>query len=229
MRPLELRRIPLFATMTPADLAAVATVVEPVNYQRGTVLFGVGDPCAGISVVLDGIVRLFRRTPERREVTTGIVRAGGLMALCALCGEATHRDSAEALNHVHTVEIPTAALHVLGQRCPHLQEQAMRGLLERLDAVNAAFVIAQEQIPVQLLYLLRSVARLDQAAQRHPGDTMHPLALRLSHAELARLVGTDRATVTRALRLLEEQRLIQRKRGHVTGVVLSTPDRKVPV
>jgi len=229
MRPLELRQVPLFAPMTRADLATVAMVVRRVDCRRGTVLFSAGDPCAGISVVLDGVVRLFRRTPGRRDVTTGIVRAGGLMALCALCGEVTHRDHAEALTRVRAVELPAAALHDLGQRCPSLLEQAMDGLRERLDVASAAFVTAQEQVPAQLLHLLRAVARQGPAAPRYPGDAMHPLALRLSHAELARLIGTDRPTVTRTLRLLEEQGLIRRERGHVTGVVLSMPSGKVPM
>lgn len=225
MRPIELRRVPLFTTMAPADLAAVASAGRPADYQRGTVLFGGGDPCAGVSVVLDGVVRLFRPMLEGREVTTGIVRTGELLALCSLHGDVAHRDHAEALNRVRAVEFPAATLHMLGQRCPHLHEQVLRSLLERLNAAYAAVVIAREEVPVQILHLLRSLARFDTAAPRRPDEALHPLALRLSHAELARLVGTDRPTVTRTLRLLQEQGLIRRERGHVIGVALSTPDR----
>lgn len=221
MRPIELRRVALFATATPADLAATAAATRSLDYRRGARLFRAGDPCDSAAVVLDGVVRLFRRLPDGAEVTTGIVRAGGLLTLCALRGAAAHDDHAEALGQVRTAELPTAVLLALVLRSPRLFEQAVRCLVARLDDAHAAaVVIAQEQVPARVLHALRCLVPPDADGGGCQAGATNRLAVRPSQDELARLVGTDRVTVTRALRLLEERGLIRRERGRVTGVAL---------
>lgn len=220
MRPVELRRVALFARLAPAELAVVAAVARSGDYRHGTRLFWKGDACAAVTIVRDGFVRLSQPTADGAEVTTAIVRPGGLVTVAALRGRSMHDDTAEALGRVRTVELPTMPLLGLFCRTPHLFADLARCIGARMDeAYEGATVDGERHLSPRLLYALRRLARLAPAGSA--GNTMCPLAVRLSHAEVARLVGTDRPTVTRLLRSLAQQGLVRCERGHVIGVGFS--------
>ncbi len=224
MRTIELRRVAPFATMAPAELVAIAAVARLYNYRHGARLFRAGDAVTSVTIVLDGFVRLSRATPHGEEVTTAIVRPGGLAAVAALRGRATHDDAAEAIGRVRTVELPALTLLGLACRSPRLFAELAQCLVARVDdAYLGAATDSEGQLPSRVLHTLRHLARPIPAASA--ADAMCPLAVRLSHAEVARLVGADRSTVTRLLRSLAERGLVRRERGHVIGVVLSADEK----
>lgn len=220
MLPVELHRLPLFAAMTRAERAMTAAVARSSDYPHGARLFRTGDACSGVIVALDGYVRLFRLMSDGAEVTTEIVQPGGLVAVAALRGGTSHDGAADALGRVRTVEIPAVTLLGLMGRSPQLFAEVADCLAARISHRYAdAVTDAQAQLPARILHTLCRLTLV----RRAEGDAqaMRPLAVRLSHAELARLVGVNRASVTRTLRLLEEQGAIRRRQGHVTGVVLT--------
>ncbi len=226
MRPIELHRITPFATLTPPHRAALAAVARSSVHRHGERLWQTGDPCVDVIVLVDGFVRLFRLSSDGTETTTDIVRSGSLLAVTALHGGTVHDNSAEVLGRAHTVEIPATTVLGLAGESPQLFAEIARCLVARTDAVYAGAAIdAQESLPSRLLYVLRRLARPDPAdhgiEDRALAGVLHPLAMRLSHAEAGRLVGADRTSVTRAFRQLVHRGLIRRERGHVTGVALA--------
>lgn len=219
MHPTELRRFPPFATLTSAELTGIAAVARSRTYRHGVRMFRAGDRCADVTLVLDGFVRLSRRPSSGPEVLTGIIRPGGLAALAPLRGAATHDHDAEALGYVRAVEVPAAPVLALVCRSSRLFEELARSLVSQAgEAYVDGAVDARERLPLRVLHTLRRLAR--EVPVGRDAQSMQPLAVRLSHAEVARLVGSDRASVTRAIRLLGERGLVRRERGHVTGVVL---------
>ncbi len=217
----ELRQLLLFAALTPAELAGVAAAARSADYRHGMQLFQAGYPCDGVTFVLTGFVRLARLAADGAEVTTGIVGPGGPAAVGALRGHMEHDDTADALGRVRTVEISAALLLDLMSRTPHLFAELSRCLVAR---IGAAYVGAQADAQTPLVHRIVHTLRCLARPYRLPGtDAMHPLAVRLSHAELARLVGADRTTVTRAIGSLAAQGSVQRERGHVTGVAIVAP------
>ena len=216
LRSGDLRRFALFATLTPAEFAAAAAIARSCDYRRGERLFRAGDPSASVILVLDGFVRLSQLAPGGGEVTTGIVGSGGLVAVAALRGQVEHDHSADALGRVRTIELPAPLLLDLGSRSPRLVMGLTRCLVARLeDAYGGAVADTQGLLAHRVLRTLRRLTR-----PTHPGapDALRPLAVRLSHADVARLVGADRATVTRLVGSLVQQGLIRQERGHITAV-----------
>jgi CRP-like cAMP-binding protein len=99
---------------------------------------------------------------------------------------------------------------------PRLCVGLIRCLVARLDdAYVGAQADAQAPPAPRIVHTLRCVAR---PYRLRGTDAMHPLAVRLSHADVARLVGADRTTVTRLLGSLAAQGLVQRERSHITSV-----------
>lgn len=218
VRSSELRRLALFATLAPAELAAAAAIAQLCAYRHGERLFQAGDSCASVIIVLDGFVRLSQRTPDGAVVTTGIVRAGDLVAVTTLREQAEHDHSADALGRVRTIELPAPLLLDLVSRSPRLFAGLTRCLVARLDdAYRGVVADAHSALPLRVIHTLGCLTRPARSA---PPEALRPLAVRLSHAEVARLVGADRATVTRLIGALAQQGLVRQVRGHIAAVTV---------
>ena len=59
-----LRKTSLFASLTEAEMRALAARVSKRHFQRGELLFGEGDPCTGLFLVASGKIRIFKLRPR---------------------------------------------------------------------------------------------------------------------------------------------------------------------
>lgn len=225
MLPVELLHIPLFASLRSATLVSVASQVAVCSHARGALLFRAGDACDDVTLLLDGVVRLSRREQRGAARTVALIRPGGLVSVVALRGEPEHVNEAVALTAVRVVNVPIAAVKEIGLRHADLLASLTGTLLERIadDCIDAASG-AQPKLARRTFALLDRLAEFasDELSSKPTG--MRRLAHPLSHADLARVLCADRASVTRALGRLEARGLIERERGHVASVAALSGD-----
>jgi len=207
------------AALTPRERAALGAAMSSATYRSGTPLHRPDLRGARLIVVRAGVVRLYRRAPDGAEATTALVHAGGIFGLLAPAADAAAPPTcAEALGAVRTLEIPAATLLALGDRSPRLLAEVGRWLIARIALSAAANSAAGAAVPERLLHVLRCLARPPVDGGSPGTAAMVVLAVRVSHADLARLIGADRATVTRALGALAARGLVCTERGHVSAV-----------
>lgn len=213
----EIRYIAPFAALPRRERAAVASAARLRDYRHGERLFQAGESCADVVIMLDGCVRLFRTNPDGPEVTISLASHGSIMSVAALRGDTKHDAFAEAIGTARTVDISVATFLALMSRFPNVFNEIALGLITRTDdAYIDTITDVQGRLRSRVLHTLRRLTKTTRAEGDE--ETVHPLVHRLSHAEIARIVGADRSSVTRALGLLSEEGLIRRERGHVTGV-----------
>lgn len=218
MRASDVGWVAPLAGLPQVEVAAVARTARLVEYRRGAWLLPAAAPESELVIVVEGIVRLVRRRRDGAELTLGLVRPGELLTAAPLVGGTRDDDRAQALGRVRALAIPLALVSSPAPAAPHLLARLLACALARRDAAYAD-AAACATVPERLLRVLRRLARPGA-----PGEAaMAPLALPLSHADLARLANADRATVTRALRDLEGRGLVRRARGHVVAVAPATP------
>lgn len=206
-----------FAALSRRQRAVVSASATFGDYGHGEQLFQAGDVCSDAIVTLSGSVRLFRLTPHGMDVTTTIISPGGMVTITALRNDAVHSSSAEAIGHVRTIETPLTTFMSLAMHDPAFFEEVAAALLRRTDDTYTETTIeAHEQLSWRILHILRKLARPMDVARED--RALLPLKHRLSHADIARLAGANRSSVTRALHELEALRLVQLRRGHVTAV-----------
>lgn len=216
MRSVELRGVESFASLSRPELAAVAGAARLTVFTRGTSLFAAGDPCESIGWVSHGFVRLYGAAGGA-EVTTGIVQAGGLLTIAPLLNQPVHVCYAEALGTVQVIELPVPLVQTMSARSSVFANSLMICLRHRGDgAYGSAAISARAPLAERVLHVLRLVAA--SPVGDAPGLEMCRLAVRLSHEQLARMVGSERTTISHALRTLEQQGEVQRAHGHVTHV-----------
>lgn len=199
--PLLLERYPALADVPLDRLRAdLENVVEVVAPARST-LFHELQPCGGFPLVIDGVVRVARGSPDGRELELYRVHAGEICVVSTGCLLGSTPMSAHGIALTDTrlllVERPTLLAWTAFP--------AVRLFLLGLMAGRMA----------ELMGLIEAVAfrRLDQRLAR--SLLGHGRVIRCTHQHLADELGTAREMVSRLLKRFEEQGLLRLGREQI--------------
>src|SRR6185312_9896726 len=72
----ELRKISLFASLAPDDMAHIAAVTVERRYERGDIIILEGDRGGALHFVRSGLVKVFKSSPEGKEQVLRLIEAG---------------------------------------------------------------------------------------------------------------------------------------------------------
>ena len=195
-----LSEIALFAALSESELQGLAQRAVEKRFAAGDMLFWEGEPCAGIFLIVEGTVKIFRTSPSGREVMLSIESAPATVAELPLFDGGTYPASVSVVAPVTALFInkndfqqfclqyPAVALKVLavvGRRLRHLV-----GLVESMT-----FGSVTQRLARMLL----------DAAQSAGADAFD---LPATHQELASRLGTVREVVSRNLARFRAQGLI---------------------
>jgi len=213
--PEALRQAPLFASLAPDDLAAVAAVTVERRYGRGDIIILAGEEGGGLYLVRRGLVKVYRTSEEGKEQTLRLIDAGTTFNDVPALDGGVNPASAMAMEP--TMAYVTSGLQLrrliaerpgIAQATVRTMAMALRGLLALIEDLSfrsvrarvAKILLEQEQASV------RADATSDAAPARH----------RLTQQEIAALAGTAREMVGRALKELEAAGAIHNEQGRIT-------------
>lgn len=204
---------PALQALDPQLRAHALAHSKPLHLPVGIQVFGAGDPCQGLPLVIRGCVRVQMTGASGSEIVLYRIVDHDLCTLSVGCLVAERAYRAEAL-----VEEPTEA-RVL----PH-------DLFEELMGASAAFrryILTSYGSRLDTLMLLveevafgRMDARLAQCllARSRDGEVV------ATHQELAVELGTAREVVSRLLKDLERAGVLRLQRGRIA---ILTPQRLI--
>ncbi|ANE43401.1 MULTISPECIES: Crp/Fnr family transcriptional regulator [Deinococcus] len=182
----------------PADAQAQMVAAGRVGrWARGGLLFHPEDPAETLHLLTRGTVRLYRLGSGAREVTLDVHGAGALLGASTLLHNERYGVYAEAMDDTETLMIGQETLSRLTRTYPPvgvaLTEQVTRqtrGVQERLAGL--VFLEVSQRLALALLNL---------AEREGPWPEGGTLALRerVSHQDLAHVVGSTRETITKLL------------------------------
>jgi CRP-like cAMP-binding protein len=152
------------------------------------------------------MARVFLRTPSGRQVTLRHATAGGSIGVAAVF--AAGSISAQAITDCDLLRLDTHQLVTLAAAHPDLAMAIARELSVRLIETYGEIVIraqgsVHQRLARQLLHL---------SSVRGP---QLPLAVTMSHSEIADAVGSAREVVTRHLHKFQTDGMLRLKRGQV--------------
>ncbi len=192
-----------------SDARALALLArgDTVRFAAGTTLFRESDPCRGFLWMLEGRVRVFKHSPDGREMTLYRVTPGDLcvLSLNALLGHRPYPAQARAEADVTGLMLGgNAFLRGLGES-ESFRTYVMKTMTDRLhDMMTLVSDIVFHRLDLRLACLL------GQRFERSRGE-----ALRVTHAELACELGTTREVVSRILKEFEHQQCVRLSRGRI--------------
>jgi CRP/FNR family transcriptional regulator, cyclic AMP receptor protein len=214
-----LKRCDLFAKLQPSQLAHLETCCRIGEFTRGKLIYLPSDTSEGCFLLAAGRVRLFSVSPDGKQSIVAFMEPGDLFGELAIFESARREEFAEAAEKSTIVLIPGTVMRKLTLDDPHLTfgitkliglrrrriERRLRGLLFRSNRQR-------------LIHLLLELA--EQFGQRTANGVQ--ITIKLSHQELAGVIGSTRESVTLLLGELQQEGLVRVARRRIE---LLSPER----
>lgn len=192
-----LSELTLFAGMSEADIAAIGHATTMTHCVRGQQILSPDDPPDRIHIIKKGRVRVFRMTPDGKQLTLDIFEKGTILGDMGLLGQDRLPEAyAEAIDDGVICTITPDELRKLIERFPVIGVNVIRHLSRRLQAAERELeAMAYQRVDQRL------ARKLLDLAQRFGVTTERGTLIqaRLTQQELAEMVGTTRETLAHTL------------------------------
>ncbi len=211
----------MFRGLPLKEIEKFAHLFHEYDYRPKEIIFAQGDLGDAIYLLKTGHVRIYRVTEDGKEITLAILGPGDVFGELALFEEVQRETFAETLDNAH---ICTSAVsdfnRIMGHR-PQLGMMVAREIARRRHQAETRITgTAYGTIGGRLKFILRHLAQEHGAKQT---DGSIRIEVRLSHQDLANMVGTARETCTVEVRKLQLQGLLRLDEEH--HFVLPHPER----
>lgn len=202
----SLKRIPLFADLSPAELDFLLARAIVVHRGAGERIFTEGDSCEGLYVIESGRVKIFRTSPNGREQILALESAGASIAELPVFDGGDYPASASALTECTLLQIRKSDFQAL---CLEHSEVALK-VLKVVSGRLRTMVALINELSFQTVRhrLAALLLRLAEEAQDGQQDGVE-IGLPFTNQELAAQIGTVRELVSRNLGRLQELGIIE--------------------
>jgi CRP-like cAMP-binding protein len=202
-----LKRVPLFGQLTPDQVRSLASTLAKQRFKRNEHVVDFGQRSNALFIILAGRARVILNNDKGREVILATLSTGDYFGEMSLIDNEPH--SATVLAEVQLDVLVLTRDGFL--RCmlenPAMTLSVMRGLVQRIRHTN------QQVASFALKGVYGRVANilLSSAVKRDDGALIIPD--KISHMNIAKMVGSSREMVSRAMKDFEAQAFIEKVEG----------------
>jgi len=201
-----LKTIPPFERLSPEELTTIETASDVQTFNAGETIYFPGDPANSLLAVHSGRVKLFHVTHRGKEAILTFVEPGEVFGeLCLL--EPTERgEYAGTMRATTLIRIPAQAIHRLMEQCAEFTVAVTKLIARQRCRVerrlkSLLFRSNRKRLEALLLELAENYGQ--------SGEEGLALGIRLTHSELASLIGSTRETVTVLLGEMQAEGLVK--------------------
>lgn len=192
-----LRRNPYFDDLPETMLNEIAGHMQLRGYERGEILFWEDDPCAGLHIIEEGSVKLYRISPQGRQYIIRVLQEGDTCNEVPAFDGGTNPVNVETLEKSKVWVIDDATLRALVKTHPEFALKVLSNFGKNLRGlVRMVSEMAFYQVTHRLARLISEL----------PAETTRP---QLTQEQLAAQLGTVREVVARSLKELERSGAIR--------------------
>ncbi|WP_336514594.1 Crp/Fnr family transcriptional regulator [Pollutibacter soli] len=181
---------------------------EVKSYKAGSIILNENAHIRAIPIVMSGTLKVIRTDEDGKEILLYYIKAGESCIMSFLGGlhNDTSKVKAEVEEDAEILFLPVDKVSLFIKEYPEWLDYIFRLYHKRfeelLEMVNA---IAFKKVDERLLNLLRKKSELT-----------HSRTIPITHEQLANELGTARVVVSRLLKQLEENHLVQLGRNNIT-------------
>ncbi len=210
MWPRFVTALNLLHGVAPRDLRKVTSLCSEKWFSRGITIFREGEPADSLYVLKKGMVRLISLSDQGRETILHILKPDEVFGELLLSEERRAFTAIATEDSVVTVISQESFVELLSAISP-LALNFIRLLSKRLATVERG--LAEFSHTWSYHRLARVLLQLcEKYGQELPAGTF--INVRLTHEDLANLIGTSRETVTTQLGKFTRLGLLKRESGH---------------
>lgn len=198
--------VDLFRDLSRREMAALNARAPRRSLASGQVVYSPAEPVQVLFIVKRGRVRLYRLTPDGRAVTNAVLEPGTVFGELSLLGLRMRSNWAEALEATELCLMSENDVRGMLFTDPRIALRIAESLSTRIDELEQRLTdLSCKTIEERLCATLCSLAR------RQPDQPV-----KLTHQQLASLVGASRERTTTALGHLVRHDLVSVRRGKIT-------------
>lgn len=203
--------VPCFVGLGEDVLHRLSSAAHRHEYQAGAMIFTEGASCAGLHVLVEGLVRLYRISPEGRMHTLSLLRPHATFnEVAAVDGHANPYNAVAVtqstilrIGHPQFIELLSA------------ERDLLKNYVQALAHVNREYIERLEDMTFRSIPSRLAKLFLHETTY---ADTIAETPTKLTQEEIASVLGTTREVVGRALRGLLNAGLL-RKKGRALFIV----------
>ena len=208
-----LRRVPLFASLKPQQLAELAQMARRQRFGRDEVVFYQGDNGDSFYVILSGQVKVSVSSPEGQEAILVMLDAGESFGELALLDEQPRSATIEATRPTEVLVMRRDEFHRIIHHHPDVALSLLRVMTKRLRDTDqlvqdAAFLDVAERLAKKLLALVDSHGRRSERGIE--------LDIHLTQQDLAAMIGATRESVNKQLGAFRDRGILAVDRQRIT-------------
>jgi len=209
----------IFQGVDRSAVTALMAELQPIEFPRGHEIFAEGAPGDRLYIIVEGKVKIGRRSPDGRENLLTIMGPSDMFGELSIFDPGPRTSSATTITDVRVASMDRRALKGWVAERPQITEQLLRVLAHRLrrtnnDLADLIFTDVPGRVAKQLMHLARRFGTQED-------DVLH-LTHDLTQEEIAQLVGASRETVNKALSDFVSRRWI---RLDGKAVIILDPER----
>lgn len=191
-----LKKIPLISELSADELKTLAAEVELEEARRRRVIYMPGDPGDLVYFVNGGRVKISRVTPDGKELTIAYRGPGEVFGeLCMMDGR-PREEMAEAMENALVTQVPRERFQHLVKTHLSLSWELNRIMCtRRLDVERKVQDLIFKDVNAKLAELLLDLCE-DYGVDDDRGTLV---AVKITHQEMANLIGSTRETVSLTL------------------------------
>ncbi|WP_040484895.1 Crp/Fnr family transcriptional regulator [Lutibaculum baratangense] len=187
------------------ELSALREAGTPRQVCAGAGVFHQGDAHSGIWLIERGVVRTFYVSPAGREITLALWTAGHFVGGPEVFGGGTHIWSADAQEDCELLYLTGGRIRGLAETMPRFAICLIEGLVAKGKCYSALVqMLGTRSVTERLAHLLLIFA---DTSGRPEGNRL-VIERKLTHDQLANIVGATRQWVTMTLDKFQKRGLI---------------------
>ena len=198
---------PFWPVLSEREESLLKPAIHKEVYEKGQIIHRSLEGCKGLMAVCRGQLRTYIVSEEGREVTLFRVQNGEVCVLSASCllDSIVFEVMIEVMEETEVAVIPSVLLNQVIKTNPRVELYLYKSATERFSDVMWTLQ--------QILFL-----RIDQrVAQFLKDETIrqNSSTLSITHDEIAKLIGSAREVVTKVLKYMAQEGVVELKRGKI--------------
>lgn len=190
----------------------LSSLVKEEFYKGGQTLYFPGDPSDTVYFLKEGRVKLISLNANGKQLTLDIFGKGEIFGEMALIGEKQRKLEAQALERVRLCWISKDDMLNFVRKYPDLSLGVAKLMGDRWERIESKLEdLLFKDVPTRLALTLWKLAR-DYGKKMEQGILIEP---KITHQDLADLIGSTRETTTTILNHFQDKGLIEKGWGKI--------------
>lgn len=196
----------LLAALTEKERATLLANMEAIDLSAGNVLFEAGEAIAYVYFPNDALVSLISTTREGATIEVGMIGKEGMVGFPVLLGAATTPFRPIVQISGSLIRVPSSDVKTVFDSCGLFHSLLLRHTHVVLTQISQSAVCNRFHNVEERLSRWLLIAQ----------DRVNSSTLQMTQEMLSAMLGTRRASVTIAARMLQKEGLIKYTRGNIT-------------